>query len=275
MTDHIASFRRVVFGFERSAPDRATLRFAADFARLLQLDLFALFSENPNLATLASHPLVREYRVLAQQWRSIEGRSMRGDLESCASIAKQIFEEEARATGGSHSFKIVRATTIDAMKSVSSTSDIVMLAEPRTPTDRAIQPFSDIVAAAISTPAAVLVVPNSITRKHGPILAIGETRQDPSVASAATIAAAANERLEFMSANDPSLRMLWQPPNWPGERMVVMTRGVGETLTPLSVASRRNVPVLVLGHGKLAGAGTQRNTARETRSNGDFHESSN
>lgn len=248
MTNHLASFTRVVLGFERTAPDRATLRFAADFARLLKLDLFAVFAENPSLANLGSHLQIREYQLLSQKWRSIEGGGVLGSLESCAAIAKQIFEEETRASRGSNNFEIVRASTIDAITSVSSGSDIVMLAEPRSPADLATQPFSEVVDAAIATSAAVLVVPSSIARRQGPILALGETSQDPSVASAAAIAAAADERFEFMSTSDPHEPAARHSTNWPREQMIVMTRGVSGKFTALSIASRRKVPVLVLGH---------------------------
>lgn len=247
MNDRTASFRRVVFGFERSAPDRAALRYASHFARLLRLEMFAMFAENPNIAMLATHPLLREYRFSAQQWRSIEGRGMLRDLESCASIAKQMFEEEVRHIGASHSFEIVQATTADAIRSVSDASDIVVLVEPKTLTDRAIEPFSETISVAIKTPASVLVVPNTIVREQGPVLVIGETNQDRSMTSAELIAEAINEKLEFMPAIDPSSEMPQRPSNWPGERLVVMTRRVGEKLGPLTVASRRRVPVLVLG----------------------------
>ena len=169
------------------------------------------------------------------------------DLQSCASIAKQMFEEEARHIGGMHSFEVVQATTMDAIKSVSGAADIVVLVEPKTLADRAIEPFSETIAAATRTPASVLVVPNSIVRQQGPVLVIGETNQDPSMARAELIAKAIDERLEFMPIIDQTLATSQRPSNWPGERMVVMTRGVGKRLMPLTIASRRKVPVLILG----------------------------
>ena len=46
-------FTRIVLGLDQRALDRAALRFAADFAKLLQLDLVGLFAEDPSLAQLA------------------------------------------------------------------------------------------------------------------------------------------------------------------------------------------------------------------------------
>ena len=69
-------FTRIVLGLDQRALDRAALRFAADFAKLLQLDLVGLFAEDPSLARISEMPALREFRLLEKQWRSIEGRSL-------------------------------------------------------------------------------------------------------------------------------------------------------------------------------------------------------
>lgn len=252
MTASPAAFTRIVLGLDQGASDRSTIRFAADFARLLRLDLFGLFAEDPSLAQLAGLPSLREFRLLERQWRPIEGRSLSAELERCAATARQSFDEIARATGVARRFEVVRARAIEAIASVSGESDIILLAEPRAAVPLARESFAEIVTAALATPAGVLVVPNRIVRAQGPILAIGETAEDESVASAAAIAAAVHERFEVVAARDQGLS---QRHGRPAERMIVMTRQVGARVAPLSLIAGRRVPVLVLGRAHVTGVG--------------------
>jgi len=263
MTGSSLAFTRIVLGLDQPASDQAALRFAADFAKLLRLDLFGLFAEDPSLVHLAELPSLREFRVLERQWRPIEGRSLSGDLESSASAARRAFEDMALAIGVKRRFEIVRAKTMDAIASVSGETDIVMVSESKTPAHFCIPSFAEIVAAAMATPAAVLLLPNPVARLRGPVLVIGESAEDPSVASAAAIAAAADEQLEVVTTEDSLLSMPWRRRDQPGERMVVMSRRVSASLAPLSVVSQRRVPVLVLGRRRVTATATSEDSVSE------------
>jgi len=252
MTASAAAFTRIVLGLDQGASDRATIRFAADFARLLRLDLFGLFAEDPSLTQLAGLPSLREFRLLERQWRPIEGGSLSAELERCAATARQSFDEIAGAMGVARRFEVVHARVREAIASVSGESDIILLAEPRAAVPLAHESFAEIVTAALATPAGVLVVPHRIARVHGSILAIGETAEDESVASAAAIAAAVHERFEVVTTRDRELsRRLGRPT----ERMIVMTRRAGARVAPLSLVAGRRVPVLVLGRAHVTGIG--------------------
>jgi len=240
-------FTRIVLGLDQRALDRTALRFAADFAKLLQLDLVGLFAEDPSLARLSDMPDLREFRLLEKQWRSIEGRSLTGDVERCVEVARRALDETARTIGVSRHFEVVRARLLEAVGSISRQQDIVMVSESRAAPHLPGESFAEIVAAALATPAAVLVVPSRIARQHGPILAISETGDDTNLASARAIAAAANERLTIIAPRDVDLAQPW-PVDRVGERLIVMPRRIGGGLTAVSVSSRRRVPVLVLGH---------------------------
>lgn len=246
MSDIALEFTRIIVGLDRSVPDRTALRFAVELAKLLRLNLFGLFAQDPRLTNLAGMPLMREFRMLERQWRPIEGRSLLGDLELSASIARKALDEVARASGISHRFEILPATAREAIASVSSATDIVMVTEPRVPADQAFQPFSEIVAAAMTTPASVLIFPNRVARDHGPVLAIAGRSDDPSVTSAAAIASAANERMEVIITTSPASSTLRRVPRRLDERMIVMTRRTSGDLAPSSLASDRRVPVLVV-----------------------------
>jgi hypothetical protein len=248
-----ALFTRIVLGLDQSGSDRATMRLAADFARLLRLDLFGLFAEDPSLARLGGLSSLREFRLLERQWRPIEERSLSAELERCAALARQSFDEIAQAMGVARRFEVVHARVMEAIASVSGESDIILLAEPRAAAPLARESFAEIVAAALATPAGVLVVPNAIVRARGPILAVAETEEDESVASAVAIAAAAHERVEVIAASGRDASTLSQRLGRPGERMIVMTRQVGARLAPLSLLAGRRVPVLVLGRARVTG----------------------
>lgn len=259
-----AAFRRIVLGLDQAGSDRAVIRFAADFARLLRLDLFGLFAEDPSLARLAALPSLREFRLLERQWQPIEGRSLSADLERCVAVARQSFEDIARATGVARRFEVVQARTLEALASVSSESDIVVVAEPRPPAPPARETFSEAVAAALATPAGVLVVPSRIVRTHGSILAISETADDESVSSAAAIAAAAEERIDVHAVRDYELWQRSQPVGQAGERLIVMTRRTSARLAPFALVAQRRVPVLVLGRAQVA-AGTDETATPQDR----------
>jgi len=251
MTASSTAFTRIVLGLDQAGSDRAAMRFAADFARLLRLDLFGLFAEDPSLTQLAGLPTLREFRLLERQWRPIEGRSLSAELERCAATARQSFDEIAEAMGVARRFEVVHARAKEAIASVSGESDIILLAEPRA-VPLAHESFAEIVTAALATPAGVLVVPRRIARVHGSILAIGDTAEDESVASAAAIAAAVHERFEVVTTRDRELsRRLGRP----AERMIVMTRRAGARVAPLSLVAGRRVPVLVLGRAHVTGIG--------------------
>jgi hypothetical protein len=239
-------FTRIILGFDRSAPDRTALRFAAELAKLLHLNLLGLFAQDPQLSTIAGLPLLREFRVIERQWRPIESQALLNDLETSAALARRMLDEVARASGISPSFLVMAATAAKAIADVSSPTDIVMVAEPRTPTDKALRPFSEIVSAALTTPASVLVFPSRLARDRGPVLAIVPQKDDASVAIARTIASALNEPVNVVEANGELSASLRSPPGQSLERMIVMTRQTAD-LSPLSIAAERNVPVLVVG----------------------------
>jgi hypothetical protein len=241
------TFRRVVLGFSLGASDRTAVRFAAGFAKLLRLDLLGLFAEDPSLARVAALPALREFRLIERQWRPIEGRNLTSDLEKCAAIARQTFDEIARTTGVVRRFEVVHARMMEAIASASVEGDVVVLVEPRSPAQFAQETFAEAVAAALATPAAVMVVPSPVARERGHILAVSETAEDESVVSAAAIAAAANERLEIVATTDRDAPTLAPRSARGGERMIVMTRRISARLTPLSIMAGRRVPVLVLG----------------------------
>lgn len=248
MSASAARFSRVVFGLGGGMTDSAMLRYAAEFARLLRLDLFGLYVEDRALASIGEHAAMREFSMLEQQWRLVSGQDLLRDLAVSAAIAERALEQAARLAGVPRRFQIVRADPAEALASVSSPGDIIMLAEPRISSDRLAASFAKIVASAMTTPGAVMILPNPVVRRHGPVIAVGETDEDASVAQAAMIATAADEPLqvirlaEFLAGPRHGLLA-----GGKRESLIVMTRERHDA--PLTIALRRRVPVLVIQPG--------------------------
>ena len=275
MTARIA-YKRVVMGLHQSTPDRATVRLAAEFAGLLRLDLMGLFIEDPGMFAPAQRPGAREFQLLGRRWRPLESESLTRDIELCALSARRMLDETAKTLGVPSRFEVVRAALREAMTAVSQASDIVIIAEPRNPAERAIAPFPQLVKAAFESAATVLYLPRRIARVRGPVVAIATSPDDPSLAIAESIAAAAQESLiviESFKREDEAapgiagaagipaarlsvarsalgdIRSLSSAIGGLHERMIVVTRGAvgaGDGDRPAELAALQSVPVLLV-----------------------------
>jgi hypothetical protein len=248
MSKEPPGFRRIVLSLAQGVPDRGAFRFAAEFAGLLRLDLVGLFIEDLRLAELAEASVLREVRTLESRWLQVKGGDLRRDLELSLDLARREFEAAAGAVGIGRRFEVVRATTAEAITAFGRAGDILMVAAPKAAIDRAGRTFAELAAAAFAARSAVLLVPSSLIRERGPILAITRTPDDPILATAAGIAAAVKERVDVVAAAHR-----YQPTAAPalagtGERMIVIARGTVDEASLLTLVSQRRIPVLVNTH---------------------------
>lgn len=245
MSASAAPFSRIVFGLGGGMTDSALLRYAAGFARLLRLDLLGLYVENRALARVGEYAAMREFSMLERQWRSVSGQDLLRDLAVSAAVAERALEEAAGLAGVPRRFQFVRANPAEALASVSSPGDIIVLGEPRISSQRLAVSFATIVESAMTRPQAVMILPNPIAQRRGPVIAVGDTDADASVAQAAMIAAALNEPLrvsrlaEFLGGTRHDLTV-------GGRREALIVMGRETPDGPLTIALRRRVPVLVL-----------------------------
>jgi hypothetical protein len=268
------SFKRLVLGLAPSAPDRA-MRVAVDFAALLHVDLLGLFLEDTALHDLARIPFAREFRPLGGGWHPIDLERMSHDLDLAARSVERFFTEAASGLATNCRFEVARGPTSETIASISRSGDIVIVAEPASPAERATRQFEGLIAAAFRSAAAVLVVPPRIARRAGAIVAVAAAPDDPSVETAAAIALAAKENLILIESGERAfdearLRALVDrtglavrriaagkaPLTNPAacaqafrtvkERLVVMTRDARTPDAALSIASVRQIPVLVI-----------------------------
>ncbi len=268
------SFRRLVLGLQPSAPNR-TMRLAVELAELLHLDLLGLLIEDTSLRDLATIPFARELRSLGGGWHVINLDRLSRDFELAARSIERMFTDAARHLTTRYQFELVRGPMAEMISSISRTDDIVMIVEPLSPAERATQQFIWLLEAAFRSAGAVMLVPPSVVRSKGPVVAIAATLDDPSIRAAAAIAIAAKEELIVIEAdghdaNDPHIRILAadtglsikrmsaakialpdpticaQAFRQTQERLVVMTRGAFEDATASAIAAARRVPVLVI-----------------------------
>jgi hypothetical protein len=272
-------FTRLVLGLN-SAPSGHSVSFSVELAELLGLNLLGLFLADDSLRHLARFPFARELRLMGGGWQPLEPERVSGELDLAARSAARIFAEAVKARAPHSRFEVAHGPLQQALASASTAADIIVLIEPRSPAERATGQFRWLFEAALSSAAAVMLLPPQPARRTGPIVAIAVTADDESVAVAASLAVAAREPLVVVEAAGPglkypALRMATEAgiavqrlpvPGSPNadvtaildamaglqERLVVMSRLPADGEAAAAIAGRRATPVLLI---EPAGAG--------------------
>lgn len=257
-------FKRIVLGLHQSLLDRATFELAAGFAGLLRTDMFGFFIEEPHLKVLAELPHAREFRMGGRRWEPLDVARFAREFEASALAAKRLLTEAAAVHRVACSFEVVRSPTAQAIRTFSRASDILIIAEPKSPVDRIAGPFPGLASAALQSAASVLLVPRQVARMQGPVVAVAAAPDDPALDAALAVAAAAGESLVVLAAHDvpmdagavetlPLSRAALASAGGIAavlggvrERMIVLTRADRAEAVPTALASLRRVPVLVL-----------------------------
>ncbi|MEJ8571954.1 hypothetical protein [Microbaculum marinum] len=282
MSTRIA-FKRVLVGFQQSAPDRAAVRLAAELAGLLRVDLCCMCIEDPGLSGLAAYPGRREFRVLGRHWSPLDSDQLSREIDLHARAVRRLFDEAARRAGVQGRFETVRAAVGEALRSLPTSGDIVIISEPQSPSERVLAPFPQLVRAAFQSKATVFYIPRRIVRRSGPVVAVATSRDDASIAVATAVAASAGESVVVLEVTDgadgapaaprgegagvsagevPTGRLrvarralsdiasLSAALRGLDERMVVLGRSVfraDDVAMPSAFAALRGVPVLLVG----------------------------
>lgn len=267
------SFKRLVLGLQLSAPDRA-MRFAAELAKLLDLDLLGLFLEDSGLREFAGIPFARELRPLGGGWRSLDVDQLTHDLEISIRGVERSFAQAVKDLARRSQFEVTRGPVREVLGSMSGTGDIVMIVEPASAAARVSAQFAGLIEAAFRSTAAVLLVPPRIVRTKGPIVAIATAAGDPSIMAAAAIAVAAKETLVVIEAGkqvrgkvetsrlatdtgltvqrivggelSPDPHACLEVMRALQERLVVMARTPFDGAIASAIGAARQVPVLVI-----------------------------
>ena len=198
-------FRRLVLDLCTTTPDAAALRMAGELARLLRLDLRGLFVEDPALSLLAGLPGVRELRFPGAGWARLDAARIAQETHQVAARAERMLAEISAAVGVPSGFETRRGQVADIIAATEPT-DILVIAEPRRPSERAGEAFLRCCHAAFRSAASVLVVPASRGRAHGPIVALSRDGNDTSLRTAIRVAGNAGEKLIVLAPDTETQR---------------------------------------------------------------------
>jgi hypothetical protein len=157
----------------------------------------------------------------------------------------------------------------------------MMIVEPVSPAERTAPQFPWLLQAAFQGAGAVMLVPQRIARRRGPIVAIAATPDDPAIHTAAAVAVAAKEELivvQLYEAADDRRRVAATSVGVkyvsPGkiqlsdpsalthafgrseERLIVLSRGDIDDQLASKITATRRVPVLMIESAKPPGGDT-------------------
>jgi hypothetical protein len=196
----VFAFKRALLGLNIATQNSTSLDVTVHLADILGLDLLGLYFLDDSLRDVARYPGMREFLLIEKGWRTLEPDRLRHEQELAARHAERIFAAKAALRSSRSQFRIVSDRISEFFFAQPEASDIVVVAEPQLQMGLATQAFPDVLGAAIQSRASVLLIPRSAKQRRGPVLVIADAPNDPSVAVAAKVAAAAGETLVVVAA---------------------------------------------------------------------------
>ncbi|MSP00006.1 MAG: hypothetical protein EXR07_02985 [Acetobacteraceae bacterium] len=252
-------FRRLVLELGHGAADPATISAAASFARILGLDLFALFVEDEALLRVSDLPFTREISPVTFRWRPLQAGQLEIDLRATADRARRHLAAAARATGIRQSFQVYRGDPGSHVIETCVATDIVVVSPPRRVEGDTAHGYQVLRETARLSAASVLWLPPAAVPRSGPIVAVAADPDDPGLGVARRVADQTRERLVVLMPEaaigdavavrplrGESLQDLAATLDDVKERLIVMSRAgpLGDMGARVSV--QRGVPVLVV-----------------------------
>jgi hypothetical protein len=268
---------RVILHLHQGATERAIIRAAAEFARMLGVTLQGVFLEDEALPELAALPFVREFRLGTGAWQKLDRRQIAEEQRAATAEARRALNEAAAALGVAQLFEIISGDPALFVATTSQAGDIIVVAQPRLPAERLVHATARWLEAAHACAASVLLVPQVLARRAGPVAAVVCAASDPTLGIAVRIAVAADEALLLLIWGTDELardaaeqaRAAGLPPwristvrihgvtpddvlaglGMSNERLVVLGRGAcgtDDAAVSSRIAASRGVPVLVV-----------------------------
>ena len=99
---------RLILDLYWVSTDERTITAAAEFARLLGLDLLGIYVEDEAVHGLAELPFAREFRLPAHEWGVIEGERIAAEFRYAAMSAQRMLLRTAEALGVTSAFEVLR-----------------------------------------------------------------------------------------------------------------------------------------------------------------------
>lgn len=265
--------RRIILHLRYGSAEQATVHAAAELARMLGLALHGVFVQEEALTELTALPFVREFRLATGVWQALDPRRIAEEQRQAVEQARRLLDEAAAAFGISFLFD----TGSEKLTAVSRRGDIIVVAQPRLPAEQLAHATAGWLEAAHGHGASVMLVPQSLARRKGPIAAVVCAAADPALAVAARLAVSAGEDLVLLVFGADALaaevtakaRAAGLPPSRmtvrrlagiapeqvvheldaSAERLVVLARGAcgaDDAAVSSQIATARGIPVLVV-----------------------------
>jgi hypothetical protein len=171
------AFRRLILELALGPGDARFLRLAAEFARDFGLDLHGVYVEDEALHHLGGFPFAREIRLPTAEWRGLDAALIADDLHQHAEAARLRLRQLLTQMGLRGSFEVRRGDPVQCLAGVCSTTDIVVVAASSRGPDHA-----RLRETAVAEPASVLVLPERLARRDGPVVVVAPAMTDASVA---------------------------------------------------------------------------------------------
>lgn len=268
---------RVVVQMHHGAAERAFIQAAAELAQMLGVALHGVFMQDAALTELAELPFIREFRLGNGGWQKLDRSRLLEEQRAAAAEARRLLDEVAAALGVTQLFEIINGDPALFFAATSQAGDIIVVAQPRLPEEHLVHATARWLEAAHGYGTSVMLVPQALARRAGPVAAVVCAESDPALAIAARIAVAADEALLLLVWGKPELakaavelaRSAGLPANRitiraipgvtpddvlrglasSGERLVVLGRGAcgaDDAAVSARLAASRGVPVLVV-----------------------------
>ncbi|HEY2618468.1 MAG TPA: hypothetical protein VGI78_14100 [Acetobacteraceae bacterium] len=196
---------RVILHLRHGAAERVTIRAAAELAQMLGVALHGVFLEDDALPELATLPFIREFRLGTGSWERLDRQRLAEEQRSAAAEARRLLDEAAAALGITRLFEIISGDPALFVAATSQAGDIIVVAQPRLPAEGLVHATARWLEAAHGCAASVMLVPQALARRTGPVATVVCAESDPALGSAARIAVAAGETLLLLIRGTPEL----------------------------------------------------------------------
>lgn len=266
--------RRIILHLRYGSAEQATMHAAAELARMLGLALHGVFVQEEALTDLTALPFVREFRLSTGAWQALDPRRIAEEQRQAVEQARRLLGEAATAFGISFLFD----TGSDKLTAaVFQRGDIIVVAQPRLPAEQLVHATAGWLEAAHGQGASVMLVPQTLARRKGPIAAVVCGEADPALTVGAQLAVSSGEELVLLVFGTDTLvaevtakaRAAGLPPSRvtvrrlegvapehvvhqldaSTERLVVLARGAcgaDDAAVSSQIAAARSIPVLVV-----------------------------
>jgi hypothetical protein len=174
-----APFRRLVLALGQPMPGRATFDLAAEFARAMQSELVGYYAGEEPVRALAGLPFARELWLGSREWHPIDAERLARDLELTIRAAERTFSKAARAAGLSGMPQIHRGPSEEAIGSISTVDDVLVIGQPNAASERLVRSFHRRLDIALRTQSSVLVVPARLDLGGSTILGVSDAQDEP------------------------------------------------------------------------------------------------